>query len=148
MITETAPGSGSRCREHIGRFGSACAEVPTVGTGRWSKGLPERPLRVDGGTAEFGVPSVAALEETVDAQMSDVETWRWYVFDPNLLPGLGDDIFILGWLGTNFLLSYLGGECPWAAGPCPEGDGKLGGRGAFGAAQSCWCKSGWALRDV
>ena len=43
-------------------------------------------------------------KKTVDSQMLDVETWRWLIFDLNVLPGLGDDVS--AWLGTSFLLLH------------------------------------------
>lgn len=38
--------------------------------------------------------------------MLDVETWRWQIFDLNVLPDLGDDVSLSCWLGTSFLLLY------------------------------------------
>lgn len=46
-------------------------------------------------------------KKNVNSQMLDVETWRWYISNLNILPGLRDDVSVSALAGNHGLLVFL-----------------------------------------
>lgn len=100
------PGSGCRHINTLGKVWGACADSsPQLwGLSIGTKGLLGMSFLFDWGTPKLRGSQVwINWKKTVNSQMLDVENWRWYISNLNILPGLRDDVSVFGWLGTGFL---------------------------------------------